>query len=66
MFGVFYFLGSTTFYFHLLYSAVMVFILETINYLEHYGLQRNALETNQDGKVTMWEQVSIKHSWNAP
>ena len=44
--------------FSLAYSSVA--ILETINYLEHYGLRRKKLE---DGT---YENVSILHSWNAP
>lgn len=35
-------------------------MLETINYIEHYGLQRKKLA---DGT---YEKVTIKHSWNAP
>lgn len=37
-----------------------IFILELINYIEHYGLRRNRL---QDGT---YEKVNIRHSWNAP
>lgn len=44
----------------------MIFMLEIINYLEHYALERNALERDADGNVTVWESVNIKHSWNAP
>jgi alkane 1-monooxygenase len=35
-------------------------LLETINYIEHYGLLRNKLP---DGS---YEPVNITHSWNAP
>jgi alkane 1-monooxygenase len=37
-----------------------IFYLEAINYIEHYGLQR---ERKSDGT---YEKVTIKHSWNAP
>ena len=37
-----------------------VFFLETINYVEHYGLRR---EKKTNGE---YEKVTIKHSWNAP
>jgi alkane 1-monooxygenase len=37
-----------------------IFYLEAINYIEHYGLQR---EKKSDGT---YEKVTIKHSWNAP
>ena len=40
-------------------GLVGVLLLETINYLEHYGLQRNRLE---DGR---YERVQPNHSWNA-
>ena len=42
------------------YSATSIFMLETINYIEHYGLKR---EKDENG---IYEPVSIKHSWNAP
>lgn len=45
---------------HLLIASSSVVILEAINYLEHYGLQRKKLE---DGT---YENVNITHSWNAP
>ena len=37
-----------------------IILLETVNYIEHYGLQRKKLE---DGS---YENVNITHSWNAP
>lgn len=37
-----------------------VIVLETINYIEHYGLRR---KRNADGT---YEKVTIRHSWNAP
>jgi len=40
-------------------SVVAVVMLEIVNYIEHYGLQRELLP---NGK---YEQVSTKHSWNA-
>ena len=44
----------------LIQAASGVFILETINYIRHYGLQRKEVSPGE------YEQVSIKHSWNAP
>jgi alkane 1-monooxygenase len=35
-------------------------MLETINYVEHYGLRRKEI-----GKG-LYEPVDIHHSWNAP
>ena len=34
-------------------------LLETINYIEHYGLKRNLLESGR------YERVTEKHSWNS-
>jgi alkane 1-monooxygenase len=49
---------ATTFF--LIQAFVSIFFLETINYIEHYGLRRKQLE---DGS---YEKVTIRHSWNAP
>jgi alkane 1-monooxygenase len=44
---------------YLLIQAVFGFcLLEAVNYLEHYGLQRQQLENGR------WERVSPRHSWN--
>lgn len=40
-------------------SALAVLLLENINYLEHYGLQREQLASGA------WERVRPEHSWNA-
>lgn len=40
-------------------SAVAVLLLEVINYVEHYGLQRKKLESGR------YERVLPKHSWNS-
>ncbi len=45
---------------YFLFSAVMGFLLlETVNYIEHYGLER---KTDSDGK---YERVQPFHSWNS-
>ena len=41
------YMGFVGWYF--VYSLIMVFMLETINYLEHYGLERQSLEKGPDG-----------------
>jgi alkane 1-monooxygenase len=42
------------------FSGIIGFLLlETINYIEHYGLKRNQLESGR------YERVSEKHSWNS-
>lgn len=45
--------------FVLLSGMVGFLLLETINYIEHYGLQRNRLASGR------YERVSEKHSWNS-
>lgn len=40
-------------------AAVAVALLETVNYIEHYGLRRRSLP---DGRI---EPVGPQHSWNA-
>jgi alkane 1-monooxygenase len=40
-------------------AAVAVILLEIINYVEHYGLERRLLTTGR------FERVSSQHSWNA-
>lgn len=52
--------GTKGFLFHLAISFLAVCLLETINYIEHYGLKRN-----QDSNG-VYESVNIRHSWNAP
>jgi alkane 1-monooxygenase len=39
---------------------VGVIFLETVNYIEHYGLERKKLPNGQ------YERVNKTHSWNAP
>jgi alkane 1-monooxygenase len=45
--------------FFLLQSLVAILMLEVVNYIEHYGLERKKL-INGD-----YERVSYRHSWNA-
>ena len=44
----------------LVQAIYSILILETVNYIRHYGLLRKKLE---NGK---YEPVTTKHSWNAP
>jgi alkane 1-monooxygenase len=54
----FFFGGWVTLYF--IAAALMgILLLETVNYIEHYGLQRRALG---DGK---YERAMPEHSWNS-
>lgn len=43
----------------ILQAAVAVLLLETINYIEHYGLERRLLPNGR------YERVEPRHSWNA-
>lgn len=52
--------GGYTVIFHLVYSLITTMMLEAVNYLEHYGLER---KKDANGN---YESVSIKHSFNAP
>ena len=52
--GLGYFLGQ---------SLVAISLLEIINYIEHYGLERR-LQTDVSGGVR-YERVSLRHSWNS-
>lgn len=53
------FFGSYAWTYLFIAGVVGFLLLETINYIEHYGLQRRQ---NQDG---MYEKVSPGHSWNS-
>ena len=55
-----YFVFGTQITIYFLFAAVMGFLLlETVNYIEHYGLQR---KININGK---YERVQPFHSWNS-
>lgn len=55
-----YFYGYTGLIFFLGVAIISVIFLETINYIEHYGLERKEISPG------VYEKVNIKHSWNAP
>jgi len=42
-----------------MYALTGMFFLETINYIEHYGLQR---KKDADG---VYESIGKMHSWNS-
>lgn len=56
---IFYFFGATVLFYFVLAAHVGILLLETVNYIEHYGLTRK-LKAN--GKL---ERVLPKHSWNS-
>lgn len=56
---IYFFAGYPNILFVLLAGLVGVLLLETINYLEHYGLRRIKLDNGR------YEKVLPKHSWNS-
>ncbi|MEK7435241.1 MAG: alkane 1-monooxygenase [Cyanobacteriota bacterium] len=57
--SIYYFFGLYTTLFVIFSGLIGVLLLETINYIEHYGLKREKLPTGN------YENVKPKHSWNA-
>ena len=56
---IYFFFGNIGLIVALLAGMVGFLLLETINYIEHYGLKRNLLPSGR------YERVSEKHSWNS-
>jgi len=56
---VFFAFGWLTTLYYLGAAAIGILLLETVNYIEHYGLQRKLLE---EGK---YERATPEHSWNS-
>ena len=50
--------GLNTIYFFLISATIGALLLETVNYIEHYGMVRKKI----DGR---YEKVTHLHSWNA-
>lgn len=59
LFSVYYFFGFIGFIVALFSGIVGFLLLETINYIEHYGLKRSQVNSGR------YERVSEKHSWNS-
>ncbi len=59
LFSLYYFGGFKAAIGMLLAAFIGGLLLETINYIEHYGLKRNMLNNG------MYEIVTEKHSWNS-
>ena len=60
LWAIYWLFGGLAAAFHIFYSVLVVILLETINYIEHYGLLRKELPGG------VYEPVKITHSWNAP
>jgi len=54
-----YFFGFAGLLFAIAIAIVGFLLLETINYIEHYGLQRKKLANGR------YERVDMRHSWNS-
>jgi alkane 1-monooxygenase len=59
LFSIYYFFNVTVLFAFILSSVVGILLLETVNYIEHYGLLR---ERNSEGR---YERVKRTHSWNS-
>ena len=56
---ILYFFSLATCFFLLLSAIISVLLLETIDYVEHYAIQRKVLDSGQ------LERVNGSHSWNS-
>lgn len=56
---VWFFVGLTALISVILAAIIAILLLETINYIEHYGLLRNEIESGH------YEKVNPMHSWNS-
>lgn len=56
---IFYYFGSVGLYYFLIVAGLGILLLETVNYIEHYGLLRKRRENGT------FEQVKRVHSWNS-
>jgi len=52
--------GLNGVYVHVGQAILSILFLETVNYIEHYGLTRQKIEN-----TNMYEKTQPKHSWNA-
>lgn len=57
--GIYYFFGAEVLLASVLASIIGILLLETVNYIEHYGLTRKKISE------TRYEPVSYVHSWNS-
>jgi alkane 1-monooxygenase len=55
---IFYFFGMETTLFFLISATIGILLLETVNYIEHYGLRRKKKENG-------YERALPIHSWNS-
>ncbi|MDP5104572.1 MAG: alkane 1-monooxygenase [Polaribacter sp.] len=56
---IYIFFGKMPFFYFIIAAIIGIVLLETVNYIEHYGLLRNK---NEHGR---YEKVKRNHSWNS-
>lgn len=56
---IYFFFGKTVLFYFIAAAVIGIILLETVNYIEHYGLLR---KQNENGR---YEKVKRKHSWNS-
>lgn len=59
LFSIYYFFGITIVLFYFLACCIGILLLETVNYIEHYGLLRKKKKSGR------YEVVTPMHSWNS-
>jgi alkane 1-monooxygenase len=57
--GIYFVFGGVIMAYFLLAAFMGILLLETVNYIEHYGLQRKATSKNK------YERTLPQHSWNS-
>ena len=57
--AIYFFLGQSVTIYFLLAAVIGILLLETVNYIEHYGLLR---KQDENGR---YEKVKRQHSWNS-
>ncbi len=57
--SIYFFYGKIVLFYFLAAAILGILLLETVNYIEHYGLLRKKKKSGR------YEVVTIKHSWNS-
>ena len=63
--AVYMYFGQRTFFWHLLYAALVNVNVDMINYIEHYGLERQRINADKPIEEPIWEPLGRKHSWDS-
>jgi alkane 1-monooxygenase len=59
IFAITYFFGTQVLSYYLTAALIGILLLETVNYIEHYGLSRKKIADNK------YERAMPSHSWNS-